>query len=232
VPRLLVALHLAQATGALTVRRGPVRKILLVERGTPAYAASNIAGERMAAIAVRLGVLDEAALAGLRHADTAARTADLLLRAGALSAARLADLTAAQVRAIAWSTFEWREGRYDVELGRLPPGLRPLGLGMAELLLEGLLRASTLATLRAELPPGTHLAPAADPAFELHALGLRQPEAHLLSLCDGTKSVGDLLALARLPEREALAFLQACRVLRVLDEVERVLASTRRMGFM
>jgi len=34
------------------------------------------------------------------------------------------------------------------------------------------------------------------------------------------------------PERDALAFLQACRVMRVLDEVERVLASTRRIGFM
>ena len=29
-----------------------------------------------------------------------------------------------------------------------------------------------------------------------------------------------------------MAFLQACRVMRVLDDVERVLAGTRRIGFM
>jgi hypothetical protein len=44
--------------------------------------------------------------------------------------------------------------------------------------------------------------------------------------------VADLLRLTELPERDALAFLHACRMLRVLDEVARVLASTRRIGFM
>ena len=232
VPRLLVALHLAQATGALTIRRGPIRKILLVDRGVPTYAASNLAGERMGAICLRRGLVTPEALDGLRRAEPAVRTADLLLRAGAIDEVRLEQLTFAQVRAIAWSTFEWREGQYELALGRPPAGLRRLHLPMADLLLEGLVRVSTPAMLAAELPLGVHLAPATDPAFELYALGLRPAEAHLLSLCDGTKSVGDLLSLARLPEREAMAFLQACRVMRVVDEVERVLAGTRRIGFM
>ena len=91
---------------------------------------------------------------------------------------------------------------------------------------------STLPRLRAELPADLHLAPSPDPAFELYALGLRPAEAHLLTLADGTKSVADLARLSELPERDALAFLQACRVMRVLDAVDRVLASTRRIGFM
>jgi hypothetical protein len=95
-----------------------------------------------------------------------------------------------------------------------------------------MVRASTLVRLQAELPLGLHLAPARAPAIELYALGLRPAEAHLLSLCDGTKSVADLASLSRLPERETLAFLQALRVMRVLDDVESVLAGTRRMGFM
>ncbi len=81
-------------------------------------------------------------------------------------------------------------------------------------------------------PGGVHLAPSPDPAFELYALGLRPKEAHLLSLADGTKSVADLVRLSEMDERDALAFLHACRVMRVLDEVERVLASTRRIGFL
>jgi CheY-like chemotaxis protein len=232
VPRLLVTLHVAQATGALTVQRGAVKKILLVEKGAPIYAASNVAGERFGAICVRRGVVGAEELAELRRRDPAARSADLLQKARKLNDARRGELTTAQIRAIAWSTFEWREGQYDFQLARPPQGLLHLGLSMADLLLEGMVRASTLSTLQAELPTGIHLAPAPAPAFELYALGLRPGEAHLLSLCDGTKNVLDLVALARLPEREALAFLQALRVMRVLDDVESVLAGTRRIGFM
>jgi hypothetical protein len=93
-------------------------------------------------------------------------------------------------------------------------------------------RASTLPCLRAELPAHAHLAPSPDPAFELYALKLRREEAKLLALADGTKGVSDLVRLSEVPERDALAFLQACRVMRVLDEVERVLSGTRRIGFM
>jgi CheY-like chemotaxis protein len=232
VPRMLVALHVAQATGALTVHRGAVKKILLVEKGAPVYAASNVAGERLGAICVRRGVVSAEELVALRQASPAARTSELLLGARKLTAAKRAELTTAQIRAIAWSTFEWRDGQYDFQLARPPAGLLQLGLSMADLLLEGMVRASTLPRLQAELPLGIHLAPAPDPGFELYTLGLRPAEAHLLSLCDGTKSVQDLVALARLPEREALAFLQALRVMRVLDDVESVLAGTRRIGFM
>jgi len=232
VPQLLVALHVAQATGALTLSRGPVKKILLVEKGTPVYAASNVAAERFGAVCVRRGLLDAAALAALRQAEPAARTADLLLARGLLTPARQVELVRAQVRAIAWSTFDWREGEYEFQLARPPRGLLSLGISMADLLLEGMVRAATLARLQAELPRALHLAPSPDPAFELYALGLRPAEAHLLSLCDGTKRVEDLVALARLPEREALAFLQALRLMRVLDDVDSVLAGTRRIGFM
>jgi hypothetical protein len=38
--------------------------------------------------------------------------------------------------------------------------------------------------------------------------------------------------LSELPEKETLGFLQACRAMRILDEVTRVLASTRRIGFL
>jgi hypothetical protein len=56
--------------------------------------------------------------------------------------------------------------------------------------------------------------------------------AALLESADGTKTIADLLALARLPEREALAFLAEARDAGILREVPRVLAGTRRIGFM
>jgi len=232
VPRLLVALHQAQANGALTLTRGAVKKIVLVEKGIPVYAASNVAAERFGAICVRRGLLTAEELEALKRANPGARTGPLLVQAGRLGEQERGDLVRAQVRAIAWSTFEWSDGQYQFQLARMPPGLLHLGLSMADLLLEGMVRASTLPRLIADLPAELHLAPAVDPAFELYALGLRPAEAHLLSLCDGTKTVLDLVALSRLPERESLAFLQALRVMRVLDDVARVLAGTDRIGFM
>jgi CheY-like chemotaxis protein len=232
VPRLLVALHQAQATGAITLTRGPVKKILLVDKGVPIYAASNVGAERFGAICVRRRLVTAEELDGLRRAGPGQRNGDLLEQAGRITHRMRVELVSAQVRAIAWSTFEWTEGRYDFQLARAPAGLIQLGLSMADLLLEGMVRASSKARLVTDLPSGIHLAPSPDPAFELYALGLRPGEAHLLSLCDGTKSVLDLVAISRLPERDTLAFLQALRVMRVLDDVERVLAGTSRIGFM
>jgi CheY-like chemotaxis protein len=233
VPRLLVAIHEGQATGALTLGRGPVRKILVVEAGTPVYAASNVASERFGPICVRRGLLTQERLDALRReAPPGTRTADLLAEAGLLNPARRAELVVGQIRAIVWSTFDWRDGTYEFQLGRPPAARVPVRLAMGDVLLEGILRTSTLPRLRAEIRGDAHLAPSPDPAFELYALGLRPKEAQLLSAADGTKSVDDLVRLSEMPERDALAFLQACRVMRVLDEVDRVLASTRRMGFM
>jgi CheY-like chemotaxis protein len=232
VPRLLVALHQAQATGALTLTRGAVKKIVLVEKGAPVYAASNVSGERFGAICVRRGLVTAEAMDQLRRAGPGERNGDLLEKAGRLTRRGRLELVSAQVRAIAWSTFEWSEGTYAFQLARPPPGIFALGLSMADLLLEGMVRASTLPRLVIDLPADLHLAPAPEPGFELYALGLRPAEAHLLSLCDGTKSVLDLVALSRLPERESLAFLQALRVMRVLDDVARVMSGTDRIGFM
>lgn len=232
IPRLLVALHQAQATGALTITRGPVKKIFCVEGGVPVYAASNVGAERFASICLRRGLVTAEKLEALRKAEPAARTGQLLVEHGILTAAQRAEIVVGQIKIILWSMFEWREGAYEFQLARPPEPRVPITLPMGDLILEGMLRASTLPVLQAELPADTNLAPAPDPAFELYALGLRPKEAHLLTLADGTKSVHDLVSLSDLPERDVLAFLQACRVMRVLDEVARVLASTRRMGFM
>jgi len=232
VPRLVVALHVAQATGALTLVRGPVRKILAVDRGAPVYAASNVAAERFGALCVRRGLVSQERLDALRAERPSARTSELLEAAGLLGPEKRAELVAGQIRGIVWSTFEWREGSYDFQLARPPEGRVPVSLPAGDLVLDGMRRASTLARLRAELPASAHLAPSPNPGFELFALRLRPEEAQMLAVADGTKEVRDLVALADLPERDALAFLQACRVMRILDEVERVLASSRRIGFM
>jgi len=232
VPRLLVALHTGCSTGVLTLLRGPVKKVVVVEEGVPILAASNVGAERFGAICVRRSLLSQERLDALRRENPAARTADLLAEAGIVGPEKRAEILAGQIRAIAWSTFEWRDGTYEFQLGKQPAWCVPVKLRPGDLVLDGVRRASTLPRLRADLPADLHLAPTPEPAFPLYELTIRGPEAKLLTLADGTKSVADLLRLTDLPERDALAFLLGCRVTRVLDVAERVLASTRRMGFM
>lgn len=234
VPRLLAVLHFGQATGGLSVGRGAVKKLVLVERGAPVLATSNVPQERFGPCCVRAGLLDGHALAallrGLRPGET---TAGAMLSRGLLRPEQRARIVAQQVLEIVWSTFAWREGGYRIALQPLPPRERVrLEIFTGDLVLEGLRRTASLEQLRAELPAGLALAPAVEPSVELHRLSLRSGEAQLLAHADGTKRVGDLLALSELPERDALAFLMACRHMGILDEVDRVLASTRRMGFM
>lgn len=230
VPRLLVAFHTARATGALTVQRGPVKRLVLFRGGTPVFASSNLAADRLGALCVRRGVITQAQREALaRELGPGRRTGEALVRKGFLTARQRAELVAEQVRSIIWATFAWREGAYRIEVKPLPErALVHLSLFPGDLILEGVLRTATLAELRRELPPPLALAPAPDPAFELYALGLRPAEARLLALADGTKAVADLLGLTDLPEREALAFLYACRLMGILDEVERILARARR----
>jgi len=234
LPRLLTVLHTGRATGALSLRRGEEKRLLLLSGGAPVFGTSNLPQERFGALCVREGILRPAALTALlralRPGDT---TAGALLARELLTPERRAELVAMQVAEIAWGAFAWREGTYRITLGPLPAReLVPIDLFPGELILEGMRRAATLPQLREALPPEVALAPAADPAFELHRLQLRSREAELLAHADGTKRVADLVALSGLPEREALAFLEACRAMGLLDTVERVLASTRRIGFM
>jgi len=233
VPRLLAAFHVAQATGVLTLQRGKVKRLVLFDKGVPVFASSNLPADRLGAFCVRRGILTKAEREALARAlPPGGRTADALLAKGLLTEKLRAEIVAEQVRSIIWSTFDWRDGSYRFQVAALPRReIVPLALFPGDLILEGVLRTAALPDLRQDLAAGVALAPAPDPAFELYALGLRPAEARLLALADGTKSVADLVALSELPERESLAFLYACRLMGVLDEVERVLASTRRMAF-
>ena len=88
----------------------------MFEAGAPVYAASNVAAERFGPICVRRGIVTQERLDQLRkESPPSVRTADLLAVAGLLTHAKRAELVAGQIRAITWSTFDWREGAYEFQ---------------------------------------------------------------------------------------------------------------------
>jgi hypothetical protein len=234
VPRLLVALHVARATGTLTLARGPLKKLVLFEEGRPVFAVSNVPSERFAARCVREGVLSPEALHNvLAEIGPRSPLNEALVARGLIGDARRVSMIGDQIREILWSTFPWREGSYRLVTGS--QARRPIArmvLSTGDLVLEGLRRTAALERLRLDLPDMLALAPAADPPFAIGDLAIAPGETYMLGQADGTKTVRDLIVLSGLDERSSLAFLQGCREIGILDEVTRALAGTRRIGFM
>lgn len=234
VPRLLVAFSQDQETGELVLRRGKVVKSILLRHGRPVSATSNLSSERFGAFAVEKGFVDSAKAAPILAEARAAgdRSADALTKAGLLDERARRKITEALARQIITSSFAWENGAFEFRLrSHLPAGLVPLSLSLPELVLQGA-RALPLMRLRALVPAETNLAPAPDPQVQLHEVPLDAKEAMLVAYADGTKSVKDLLALSDMDERPALGLLYALRALGLVTETERVLASTKRMGFL
>jgi two-component system, OmpR family, response regulator len=234
VPRLLATLGAARVTGALTLARGEVKKLVLLEAGHTVLATSNVAAERFGARAVTAGILSAEALAALkRELGADAPIGEALVARGLLEPAARARMVRDQVCEVVWSAFGWREGTYRLLVSPLSRRARvSLDLAPGDLVLEGVRRTAGLEWLREELPARLALAPRANPSVPPSDLHLTPGEATMLAHADGTKTVGDLVALSHLPERDALAFLHGCRELGLLDAVKRGLAGTRRIGFM
>ena len=234
VPRLLTALHVARATGALTLARGPLKKLALFEQGRPVFAVSNVPSERFAARCAREGVLSPKVLGTvLEEIGPRSPLNEALVARGLLDDARRVSMIGDQISEILWSTFAWREGSYRLLVGsRARRPIARMVLFPGDLVLEGLRRTATLERLRLDLPDMLALAPAAAPPFALGDLAIAPGEAYMLGQADGTKTVRDLIVLSGLDERNSLAFLQGCREIGILDEVTRALAGTRRIGFM
>jgi hypothetical protein len=236
VSRLLATLHAARASGELSLVRGHERRLVSLEQGRPVFAASNERSESFAARCLREGVLSPDALyALLAELNLDEPLDEELIARGIIDSARRSRLMADQVREVVWGAFAWRSGRYRLQGGRAARGSLPVSLpvevGVPELVLEGTRRTAALEELRRELPARLALAAKPVPAY-LGDLVLPPPEVALLAHADGTKTVGDLVTLSGMGEREALAVLQALLDLGLLAEVRRSLAGTRRMGFM
>jgi two-component system, OmpR family, response regulator len=234
LPRLLAALHAGRTSGALTLVRGSVKKLVGLERGTPVFAISNVPAERFGAVAVRAGVLSAEALRALTaELGATGRVADALVARGLLDPAHRVALVGEQIREVIWSAFAWADGTYRLVEGPFErKELVRVELAPGDLVLEGRRRTAVLDALRTALPATRALGRGPAPAVRLEELALSRAEAQLVAHADGTKTIADLVALGGLPEREALALLQGCRDVGILIEVERGLSGTRRIGFM
>ncbi|MBI3184133.1 MAG: response regulator [Myxococcales bacterium] len=221
VPRLLNAYYQARHRGELVLKQGQVIKVVYFEEGRPVYAASNLARERFARFCARQGLLPQEeldAVAALAK-EEGIRTGEAMVRLGLFTAEKRRELLEAQIKDILWSTFPWAEGEYSFSTrGSERADLVKLSVFPGTLILEGVARTETLMTLRQKMKAKRRLFPTADPPYALHELTLSGAQATLIAHADGSKTVEDLLTLADLPEKEALATLLGLELMGVLEE--------------
>jgi CheY-like chemotaxis protein len=232
VPHLLNACYQARLRGDLLLKHGASAavKVVSLEGGQAVYAASNLAHERFARFCARKGLLpvgDLDAVAQLAK-EEGLKTGDAMVRLGIVTEAQRRALLEDQVKEIIWSTFTWTEGDYAFAPDKpLKDGAVKIAVFPGQLILDGCLKTPLL-VLRQRLPTELKLVPAADPPYQLEQLAFTSEQAQLIAWADGTKTVGDLLALSDLDERDALALL--CGLLQT-GLVEPRSERTRRVSF-
>ncbi len=236
VPRLIAAQSQACSSGSLVLRQGEATKVLYFDEGVPVYAASNLARDRLLSFAVRMGVLsrDDAGAALEIARESKKKTGQILLEMEVLDRPTLTKLVQDQLRALVWSTFGWREGRYQHRPEAGTSARVGLGLPLGSLVLQGISESLSLEDLREWLAPDDRcLGPGSAPTVPLEELELSGEAAHLLIQADGTKTMKDLLNLAApMEEKEARALLAAFEALGLLVTREQMLTNLSRVGFL
>jgi FixJ family two-component response regulator len=219
LPELVTAFWLAQQTGELAVQRGKVRKVIYFEKGRPCYAISNLVADRFGPFLVRVGKLTQPQLELCEAAagKTGRKAGDILVDMGILKETEKLYYVAQQVKAIAYSLFGWEEGRYRIHFAdRAAKEATKVDMNPAHLIARGVKKLYRPERLHRLLPDSTRLIPTQQPAYGLHEVELEGWEAQLLARVNGTRTIPELVALAKKPEAPVRAILWALVALEIL----------------
>jgi len=217
---LITAFHLAQQTGELTVQRGKVKKTIYFDQGAPCFAISNLVTDRFGPFLVRVGKITQGQLDPVRAAAdrSGRRTGDILVEVGLLKETEKLYFVAQQVKAIIYSLFGWEDGEYRLHFAdRAASQAIKIDLHPAHLITRGVKKLYKPERLFRLLSPEDRLIPTPQPAYELHEVELERWEAELLPRVDGTRTVSELVAVARRPEHVVYGFLLGMVELKILE---------------
>jgi CheY-like chemotaxis protein len=220
LPELNTAFYLAKQTGELTLQKGKVKKTLFFEKGRPCFAISNLVSDRFGPFLVRVGKLTPSQLELCEAAaeKTGRRTGDVLAEMGLLKETEKLYYVAQQVKAIVYSVFGWEEGEYRMHFtDRAAAEAIKIDLHPAHLITRGVKKLYKPERLYRLLSAEERLVPSPQPAYGLHEVELERWEAELMPKVDGTRTIAELIQLARRPDHAVYGFLFGMVALKILD---------------
>jgi two-component system OmpR family response regulator len=220
LPELITAFHLAQQTGELTLQRNKVKKTIYFDKGRPCFAISNLVSDRFGPFLVRVGKITASQLELVQAAadKTGRRSGDVLVEMGLLKDTEKLYYVAQQVKAIVYSSFGWEQGEFRIHFAdRASQEAIKVDLHPANLIVRGIKKLYKPERLYRLLRPEDRLIPSQQPAYGLYEVELERWEAELLPKVDGTRTVAELLHIARKPDHVLYGFLVGMWALKILD---------------
>lgn len=223
LPRLFAWLARGDWSGMVLIRAGDVERRVYFVEGRVGTAGSSDPGESLAQALIREGLLTEEersrAAGQLRVTDRGWMFGRQLVRAGLLQEKDLARVERRRVVQLVEATLSLRTGTYACESGTVAGDAQPQqALEVPRLVAEGVLtywdansalealggRDAVVDLVMEHLP-------------EHEATGAEEAYDYTLLLCDGRRSVADILERAPLPEAASLRFLAALRLLGIVS---------------
>ncbi len=184
------------------------------------FALSNVITDRFGQFLVRVGKITPDQLADATAVATATnrRTGDVLVERGLLKETERLYYVGQQVKAIIYSLFGWENGTYVMSFkDKAATESIKLDVHPANLILRGIKKLYKPERLRRLVKPEDRLIPSVQPAYPLEEVELERWEQELLPYVDGTRTVAELLAVAKRPEPVVLGFLAAMMALSILE---------------
>lgn len=216
LPQLLYRCFSDLFTGRLVIRRGPVRKQVLLANGRPIGAESNIRSESLGYLLLRDGIIDQAQLAqSVRVArQLGIRQGEALVRIGAIAADAMPDYLRRQLRARLLGCFAWSGADYglvyepDVRASREAVELNPLVL-----IFDGIKTSFPVGPLVHHYDARNRSPVRATERLRDYATMLRPfaDDLRVATLCDGQRTLGEVLSAS------PFGLIDTLRVLRALE---------------
>ncbi len=214
VAAILARMHVQALDGQLKIAAARFTKTLWLQDGCIVFAQSSLADDALGHFLVGRGVIDASQLEKSRRRmqKNHSRLGRALLEMGLITPEQLWSEVGAQMRAIVFSLFPLRAGRYDI--GRPSEDAREnirLELPVPEAILEGVRRVPDSEFIESRFAAGTDLF--ASPDNAIGPVSLKPHEAHVLSLVRGATPLDEVLARSELLRFDTLKVLYALRTL-------------------
>ena len=222
LPKILIGLNRARATGTLSVTSGGFTKKVFLDKGDAIFASSTYEDDRLGEMLLKAGKITveqyDKSVEMLKK--TAMRQGAILVKLGYLTPKDLFWGVKFQVRQIIFSLFQLEDGDYEFTEGETPTGeVITLNMSMGNLIYEGVKRIENWTRIRREMPDMEGvLQLSSDPLSLFQEVELSPQDKKILSLVDGSKTIKSLIEQSWLNSFEAMKTLYLLWSVGILTE--------------
>ncbi len=202
----------AGASGILTLRRGPIRRLICYHDGRPDRAESNSPRESLPMLLVSRGVLTkEVAQAVVDECREDGRNpVEALIARDAIEPDQVEGYLRWRAAFLLVSAGSWPDGdyRFKADPDANLPG-PPLKIRLPQLMLKSLMRDGGHVDLQRRLMPfmGQQLRLVESPPLPIDQFAIEEGDAALLQAIDGSRSVAECASSSSLPKERATCLL-------------------------